>query len=459
MTLNFNKAKFFKFVALNRLQFLALNVEITITCPDCTDEFSSDDLHTVNNGDSVCQDCLDSNYSFCEVSEDYFLNEDMVEAHRYNSRGNKESIFIQENAPGFVQTESGEFWAEDDTLSAYTRRNNSIIISREELNEGDYQTCDDCGEIFDRDYMTYMENLERDVCHGCESDYTYCSSCESYSGSDSGCGCDNEEEEEENTLIKSYNYKPSPIFHGKQSKLSPFTGCEIEIESKSKNSDALKCASFIPTEKLYLKEDSSIGSGFEMVSHPMTLVEHKKTDWKGLFESLISSGARSHDTSTCGLHFHLDKTNMADSHKVRFDAFFALNKSKMELIARRSSEKWAKFKAIDSTNFGKSNSRYEAVNWENENTVEIRIFKGTLKYETFMASMELCNAVYAFTHNRKSFECEFTGLETWKKFTVFLNKNRKKFPFLIDYLELKKLKIEALDVLAVIDENESESVA
>ena len=41
--------------------------------------------------------------------------------------------------------------------------------------------------------------------------------------------------------------------------------------------------------------------------------------------------------------------------------------------------------------------RYRAVNLENNATVEIRIFKGTLKKETFLKNIEFCKSAFDFT--------------------------------------------------------------
>ena len=43
---------------------------------------------------------------------------------------------------------------------------------------------------------------------------------------------------------------------------------------------------------------------------------------------------------------------------------------------------------IDKLKVCKSKGRYQAINLENENTVEFRIFKGTLNYNTFLASLQ-----------------------------------------------------------------------
>ena len=80
-----------------------------------------------------------------------------------------------------------------------------------------------------------------------------------------------------------------------------------------------------------------------------------------------------------GLHIHLSKKGMTDSHKVRFGAFVAEYQNEIVTIARRRSD-WSTY--IDRATNGREaaamasnhGSRYEAVNWYNPSTVELRIF-------------------------------------------------------------------------------------
>ena len=77
-----------------------------------------------------------------------------------------------------------------------------------------------------------------------------------------------------------------------------------------------------------------------------------------------------------------------------------------------------------------------AINLHNPSTVEFRIFRGTLKYSTFLASLqfvdELCND--AISLSDEDFE-----VMTWSDFVSKINKTEK--PELIEYLKLHRLYI------------------
>jgi hypothetical protein len=78
--------------------------------------------------------------------------------------------------------------------------------------------------------------------------------------------------------------------------------------------------------------------------------------------------------------------------------------------------------------------RYFAVNLRNENTIEIRMFKGTLKVSTILASIEFVDFLVRY--------CKIAGIRkmqelTWDKLTSKIDS--KKYPNLVNYLAEKDL--------------------
>lgn len=427
-----------------------------VKCSHCEEDFKADEITAIHNGSKVCENCLSNDFSYCDDTSEYYPNDEMILVYYSNSTGRKCEKWVHESCleRNYVECEDGDYVAERDTFEAHVSRFRKIIISRWEYDEGEFFTCDDCAEIFHNDLYNNVD--DRCICNSCYNEsYSSCDYCGEHYHVDNGpsCGCD--DEESCSGLIHSCSFKPAPKFQGKSNKLSPFIGFELEIESESgsKNEKAQFCHDSLG-HVVYLKEDGSLSDGFEIVSHPMTLEVHQSKSYKTMFDELAKLGAKSHDTNTCGLHFHLDKTRMTDAHKSRFGIFFALEKNKLEILARRTSEQYAKFKAKnikDKKEYSKSRSRYEAVNWENEHTVEVRIFKGTLKYETFIASMELCHAIYVFTSIKQTF-CTLNDNQLWSRFVTFVKKNKSEYSHLISYLESKK---ELLDKAIKLDDLES----
>jgi hypothetical protein len=77
--------------------------------------------------------------------------------------------------------------------------------------------------------------------------------------------------------------------------------------------------------------------------------------------------------------------------------------------------------------------RYAAVNLQNYSTVEFRLFRGTLKYSTFIAALELVDEIInlAMTYTEEKIE-----KLSWSEFV-----NAIEAPELIGYLKERKLYI------------------
>ena len=185
---------------------------------------------------------------------------------------------------------------------------------------------------------------------------------------------------------------------------------------------------------LYMKSDSSISRGFEIVSHPGTLNywQQEKEALGGMLRELKDLGC---DAEPQGLHVHISKGLMQEGHRIRFQSFFDVNKEMMIAVARRPDCGYSKHKDLsrcDWKNAANNPDRYQAVNWQNPKTVEIRMFRGTLKLDEFMASIEFCHAAYQFTKSQISL-ASIAGGNSWKPFCAFI-KHDKRYPALGKYL-------------------------
>jgi hypothetical protein len=84
---------------------------------------------------------------------------------------------------------------------------------------------------------------------------------------------------------------------------------------------------------------------------------------------------------------------------------------------------------------GKSANRYRVLNFTNPSTVEFRLFKGTLKYETLLATLELVHAIIMFI--KKINAVQILNMKDFSVFTEFVKTNKKQYNNLIDYLNKK----------------------
>ena len=233
-------------------------------------------------------------------------------------------------------------------------------------------------------------------------------------------------------------------------------GVELEIDKGgeiSENAEILTDIANTSNNHMYCKHDGSIDNGFEMVSHPMTLDYHTKSmNWREVFSHAVTIGYRSHQTSTCGLHIHVNRSAFGGDIEEQEDTIskiiFIVENFWNELVrfSRRteaSLNRWANRYGIMTTAKetyksakGKHYGRYVAVNLENDYTVEFRMFRGTLNYDTFFATLQLVDEIcnLAIQNDDKYIESL-----SWSAFVTSINAEKK--PELVQYLKDKRLYV------------------
>lgn len=199
---------------------------------------------------------------------------------------------------------------------------------------------------------------------------------------------------------------------------------------------------------LYMKRDGSLSSsGVELVFHPMTLSAFKKFVPKDMFTYLRMNKCRSWDTDSCGMHIHSSKLGFdGQSHQYKFAQFINNNKDNNYQIAGRNSS-WAKYpgskneyrdviKYIKREN--EPSDRYMAVNLMPEKTIELRIFRGSLKYERIMGALEYVDAVAQYTRNISIPQIIDKGKDvwSWQPFKEFVANNIATYSNLAGYLNV-----------------------
>lgn len=321
---------------------------------------------------------------------------------------------------------------------------------------GNYCTCSDCEVVLIntatmRDaggHRACVDHRGDIICHRCfERHYFACADCQGifpnhdafYDDSTDGSVCesclDSIQADRHQNIIHDYAYKPSPVFHGEG---PVYFGVELEVDID--RDSAVSVIDFSDDEDLfYLKEDGSV-NGYEIVTHPASL-EHHLTEmpWKKVLSDLKENGGKSHDTKSCGIHVHISRKAFTDSEISRLVAFVNINESWFSTFARRNSEQWAKYKPYNGNakqDFDQS-ARYEAVNLKNRNTIELRIFRGTLKLETVFAILQLCDCLTKFIKTVSIASVVQKPAAILDKFKTFIRSS--KHTELIDYCESKNL--------------------
>ena len=166
------------------------------------------------------------------------------------------------------------------------------------MNSSAFFQCSDCNQYY-TNHRYYGSYLGRDICENCSDNYGVCDECENifpideleyYSHRDANlcADCIRNIEEDMSDLVNDYSYKPSPIFKSEKTYI------------------AAKYLTDTYGEKLYLKHDSSLSHGFEIVSHPCSADYHiSQFGWNDILNICKSHSLLSHNTTTCGLHIHI----------------------------------------------------------------------------------------------------------------------------------------------------------
>jgi hypothetical protein len=283
-----------------------------------------------------------------------------------------------------------------------------------------YYECNDCGHLgFDNDSMNVMDDYS--VCNHCSQNYYW---------SDSNNYYQNEPDEDDEDDDYS-NYENIGSYHSSKRHLghipSSFDnrtprvllGMELEMECDEDHDKDEEAGHLLDNLGKYngyqyalCEEDGSLNDGFEMVTSytGLDVHRHQLQFFKNSF-----AGMSSHNTKTCGLHVHICKSNMSTLHGAKMVFFIndSGNHSLIKAIARRDSASYAQLKdkktdkswlknivrhTKDKKNQlrGLNSDRYEALNFNNERTIEFRLFRGSLKYETIMACLEFTYATWHF---------------------------------------------------------------
>ncbi len=291
-----------------------------------------------------------------------------------------------------------------------------------------YTHCERCGRLIHNDDANYVYD---------DDDTPYCLSCF---------------QEQEINPIKSYNYKPAPTFYGSG---DLYMGVELELDKGGDNHDNAELILNVANKdelRLYAKHDGSIDYGFELVSHPMTLDYHlNNMSWKAVFERALDLGYRSHETHTCGLHVHVNRSAFGEDYETQEEAigrvvYFVENHwNELLKFSRRteaSINRWASRYGISTTAKDtyknakdRGLGRYVAVNLTNRNTIEFRIFRGTLNYKTFVATLRLVEEICRCAINMTDKQMESMS---WCDFVSRIQPNKAE---LIEYLKIRRLYV------------------
>ena len=296
--------------------------------------------------------------------------------------------------------------------------------------EDEWFNCDSCDTNVNGDRLYYSDIRDASYCRSCYDSGIECQDCGYEYYEDDGHEC--EEDESGSQWIHSYGFKPRPIFFGS----APYhLGLELEVEARRASlTEGAEIMYDAVGGRAYLKYDGSLSDGFEIVTHPHSLREIQDNFPWDAVAKIQDLGFRSWNTSSCGIHVHVSRIAFKDdAHQIKFTKLIYDNQRQVERLAGRKSN-YAKFndkgKVVAKVKYGnQSDGRYSAVNNENENTLEVRVFRGSLRKERILSAVEFVHAAVEYTKTIKVTPKDKPL--SWARFIAFVVMHHEVYPNLI----------------------------
>ena len=417
-----------------------------------------------------------------DVYEIYDYNDDIVCLRATNGGCNKDipmsdienlTLLTDDDIIGYDMVTEEPIFANSDYETVYgfarygspTELGYILNITLDNDVAGRFVRCSCCDDLYDsedsRFYDYFYEPDGACVCQSCyENSYFTCADCggvysndEANEGSDGDYYC-SECINHHRSGTHDYYYKPSPRFHdhtGDYRPRIPYMGVELEIDDGMDTLDTCNDLDEIGDSEdlFYLKHDGSLSSsGIEIVTHPCDLEYHLESfPWEEICETARSHSYKSHDAGTCGLHVHVSRDGLGDDKNeqeltvakivILFDKYWdelgnfsRRNYNQLNHWAKKpdakiwsyDDEETAKEKARESG----CHDRYVAVNLCNRNTVEFRLFRGTLKPSTIKATLQFLMNVIEFAKSHALIDVQEAK---WSDFAKY-----REYPELTAYL-------------------------
>lgn len=252
--------------------------------------------------------------------------------------------------------------------------------------------------------------------------------------------------------IHEYNYTPEYIKHfmdHENKRTTLLLGAEIEvggnnpeIDLNNKQSVVKRCIQIMngsesdKEDLIYSTHDGTVQ--IELDTMPCSLEYHKnKMNYKEMFKYLDEMGYKGHDCNTAGLHIHanrdyLGKTKMQQDLVIskilyiieKFNDNICVigrrNTDYSQFVGDRCKEDTVLNLLAKYDNTGKK----AALNLQHKDTIEFRMFKSTLKYETFLLTLEFVKDIIDFA---KSINIEEIEKMTWNDLMKTFSKDLQQY--------------------------------
>lgn len=396
--------------------------EVHVECCCCSGDMHRDGeyVHWCDSEEGyLCEDCYYNYYSRCRGCEEVFREENMT--------GTEDGAYCTPCASEYLSacglcdlhTETDNLYSLDDEREARAEQG------------------------FDEDDLEYWyEDEYDDLCLDCARQRGWVTA-----------GSSPEQE-----VIRDYYYKPSiQVRIDEKGRLlathnlahalhrQRLFGLELEVERGPDGTGQVMTAKKVIEMGgglLYCKRDSSIGDGFEIVSHPgvdsFWLKGVGRETFTEVLAYLRSQGYHSEKGGRCGFHIHTNRDLLTRLHKYNLVRFLHDPRLRMFLfgLSRRSEGQLSSYSVItlpetskgmdaDLEEYakriargGQNSGRSTILNFQGP-TAELRLFRGTLNDVKFWGDFQFYNSVLNYTDPKQG-NLGLRERPTWASFRQYV---------------------------------------
>ena len=238
--------------------------------------------------------------------------------------------------------------------------------------------------------------------------------------------------------IHNYSTRVEGMLKFKAKKVKPSTiylGCELEYETNDRDRAQLDVGKLLKGHAL-MKSDGSIRNGFEIVTCPATMDIHLEV-FKNFYDNIPKDLKIQ---SNVGMHVHISRKPLSQLTIGKMTAFLnnLKNKDFIHYISGRINNSYAKMDDRRDVTYAWKNKnntdRYNALNLNPDNTIEVRLFATPMDYKTFASRLQFVQALVDYS-GPASTNIPLKEQSSYKSFIGWLNNNRKAFPELYTHLK------------------------
>lgn len=238
--------------------------------------------------------------------------------------------------------------------------------------------------------------------------------------------------------IHNYSTRVESMLKFKATRVRPNTvylGCELEYETNNRSRAQIQVGKLMHGHAL-MKSDGSIRNGFEIVTCPATLDIHLDV-FKKFYDNIPKDLKIEKNV---GMHVHVSRKPLSQLTIGKMTEFLNRidNKDFIHHIAGRIDNSYAKMNSDRTITFLRKHrhggDRYNALNLNNEKTIEVRLFATPMNYKEFASRLQFVQALVDYCSPAQSNE-SLKKQTHYQAFMHWLSSRRKMFPELSYHLK------------------------